>query len=117
MKGLLVAAMAAAMLAAPTTGRAQGEHADSVDAGQTAPNRIVAVRQGGTLVRLADGTEWRVYLSDRPTADAWKRGDQIRVAYLPVVVGATGSYRYKLVNDTAGSTVAAQFLGHVPDVN
>jgi hypothetical protein len=118
MRALLMGTLAAAMLATPRMVRAQGESTTAgTDSSQTVPNRVVAVQEGGSVVTLADGTEWRVYLSDRPTADAWRRGDHVHLAYLPVVVGDTGQYRYLLVNDTTGSRVAVRYVGRANALN
>lgn len=118
MRALLIGTLAAAMLAAPRLVRAQGEPAmAAADSSQAVPNRIVAVEEGGSVVTLADGTEWRVYLADRPTADAWRRGDHVHLAYLPVVVGDDGQYRYLLVNDSTGSRVAVRYVGRADALN
>lgn len=118
MRALLIGTLAAALLAAPPLVRAQGEAATmGTDSSQAMSNRIATIEQGGSVVTLDDGTAWRVYLSDRPTADAWRRGDHVHVAYLPVVVGDSGQYRYLLVNDTTGARVAVRYVGRAGSLN
>lgn len=70
------------------------------------------VTNGAGFVTLADGTEWRIALEDRPQVQQWRPGDRVIVRLAPI--GRQPRFDYILVNARDGSE-ALVALGQ-PDV-
>ncbi len=116
----LSACVVAALLAMPGRAAAQDagpqSSAPSQDsAGQsysvTNAYRVQRILADGTRVVLGDGTEWEVYLPDRPAVDRWRRGDVLVVRQAGV---SQGEYDYTLVNGRTRDRVTARFGGEAP---
>jgi len=70
--------------------------------------RIIRNGEGGTTLRLANGTTWEVYLPDRPSTVTWAEGDLVLVRERAAPIG---DYRYVLTNGDARGSAAARFAG------
>lgn len=71
--------------------------------------RIAEVGQGGTFIRLRDGTVWEVYLPSRTSTAEWRRDDYVTVKLAPI--GQQGRYSYELFNGRAESSAVVEFRG------
>jgi len=71
--------------------------------------RIAEVKDGGTYILLSDGTEWEVYLPNRPATTTWATGDYLIVAGR--AVEQNGKYYFQLINGRDGTTAAVQWRG------
>ncbi|HEX6535335.1 MAG TPA: hypothetical protein VF041_12130 [Gemmatimonadaceae bacterium] len=72
--------------------------------------RIVNVENDGAFVTLQDGTEWEVYLPDRPSTAIWRRGDFVTVKLRPI---AQGRYTYELTDGRTDTDAAVKLRGRV----
>ena len=72
-------------------------------------SRIAEVKDGGTYILLSDGTEWEVYLPNRPSTMTWGSGDYLIVAGRAVELN--GQYFFQLVNGRDGSSAAVRWRG------
>lgn len=102
---------------------ADGSSASSSSSGGNAPpnetysgplavpygSRIAEVENGGTEILLADGTEWEVYLPNRPTTATWTTGDYLIVAGRAVELN--GKYFFQLINGRDGASAAVMWRG------
>jgi hypothetical protein len=72
-------------------------------------SRIAEVKDGGTYILLSDGTEWEVYLPNRPSTITWQQGDYLIVAGRAVELN--GQYFFQLFNGKDGSSAAVRWRG------
>lgn len=97
----------AALAAAETRGDRHARGPRTVPLGA----RVANSADDGTVITLADGTMWEIYLPDRTATSGWHAGDFIIVRPQPAPVG---DYGYALVNGAARRTASARFAGLAP---
>lgn len=70
--------------------------------------RIANVEGDGSFITLQDGTQWEVYLPDRPSTATWRQGDFVTVKLRPI---AEGRYTYELTDGRTDSDAAVKLRG------
>jgi hypothetical protein len=70
-------------------------------------SRLVSTPDDGSFVRLADGTLWEVYVSDRTYTDEWQEGDYITVSLASTAIG---DYDHVLVDANANTRAHVRFV-------
>jgi hypothetical protein len=70
-------------------------------------SRLVSTPDDGSFVRLADGTLWEVYVSDRTYTDEWQEGDYITVSLASTAIG---DYDHVLVDASANTRAHVRFV-------
>lgn len=70
-------------------------------------SRLVSTPDDGSFVRLADGTLWEVYVSDRTYTDEWQEGDYITVSQASAAIG---DYDHVLVDANANTRAHVRFV-------
>ena len=85
---------------------ARVEHLEQGD-----PRTAIRVREisgNGSLVELADGTLWEVYLPDRPKTDAWTAAEAVRLRRASVAVNG---FDHEMLNGGEADRVLVRFRG------